>query len=71
MLWASPFPSTLQDAQFRLLAVNDAYLDFSGRTRDDLIGTDPVRLQPLEDQASHIEARRELPAQLAGQSCLG
>jgi PAS domain S-box-containing protein len=24
-------------------------------------------LQPLEDQASHIEARRELPAQLAGQ----
>ena len=38
-----------------------------GRTRDDLIGTDPVRLQPLEDQASQIEARRELPAQLAGQ----
>ncbi len=68
MLWASPFPSTLQDRQFRLVAVNDAYLDFTGRTRDELIGTDPVMLQPLEDQATHIEARRELPAQLAGQT---
>jgi PAS domain S-box-containing protein len=65
MLWASPFPATLQDAAFRLVAVNDAYLDFSGRTREALIGTDPVLLQPLEDQATQIEARRELPAQLA------
>ena len=68
MLWASPFPATLQDPQFRLVAVNDAYLDFTGRTREALIGTDPVLLQPLEDQATHIEARRELPAQLAGQT---
>jgi PAS domain S-box-containing protein len=68
MLWASPFPATLQDAQFRLVAVNDAYLDFTGRPRDALIGTDPVGLQPLEDQATHIEARRELPAQLASQA---
>ena len=68
MLWASPFPATLQDAQFRLVAVNDAYLDFSGRTREALIGTDPVLLQPLEDQATQIEARRELPAQLAARA---
>ncbi|MCU0966227.1 MAG: PAS domain-containing protein, partial [Burkholderiaceae bacterium] len=68
MLWASPFPATLQDAQFRLVAVNDAYLQFTGRTREALIGTDPVLLQPLEDQAGHIEARRELPAQLAAQA---
>jgi len=68
MLWASPFPATLQDAQFRLVAVNDAYLDFTGRTREALIGTDPVLLQPLEDQATQIEARRELPAQLAAQA---
>ena len=65
MLWASPFPATLQDADFRLLAVNDAYVDFSGRPRAALIGTDPVLLQPLEDQATHIDARRELPARLA------
>ena len=68
MLWASPFPSMLQDAQFRLVAVNDAYLDFSGRTREALLGTDPVLLQPLEDQATFVEARRELPAQLTGQT---
>ena len=68
MLWASPFPATLQDAQFRLVAVNDAYLDFTGRTREALIGTDPVLLQPLEDQATHIDARRELPALLAAQA---
>ena len=66
MLWASPFPSTLQDAQFRLVAVNDAYLDFSGRTREALLGTDPVLLQPLEDRASQLEARREPAAQHAG-----
>jgi len=65
MLWASPFPATLQDGQYQLVAVNDAYLDFTGRTRDALIGTDPVRLQPGEDQAAQIEARRELPALLA------
>ena len=68
MLWASPFPATLQDAGFRLVAVNDAYTDFTGRTREALIGTDPVLLQPLEDQASQIEQRRELPAQLAAQA---
>ncbi len=68
MLWASPFPATLQDAQFRLVAVNEAYLQFTGRTREALIGTDPVLLQPLEDQATQIEARRELPAQLAAQA---
>jgi PAS domain S-box-containing protein len=68
MLWASPFPATLQDAQFRLVAVNDAYLEFTGRTREALVGTDPVLLQPLEDQAPQIEARRELPALLASQA---
>jgi len=68
MLWASPFPATLQDAQFRLVAVNDAYLDFTGRTREALIGSDPVLLQPLEDQAPQIESRRELPLLLAAQA---
>ena len=68
MLWASPFPATLQDAQFRLVAVNDAYLEFTGRTRETLVGTDPVLLQPLEDQVPQIEARRELPALLAAQA---
>ena len=66
MLWASPFPATLQDRQFRLVAVNEAYLSFTGRTRAMLIGSDPVELQPLEDRAAQIESRRELPGMLAG-----
>ncbi len=68
MLWASPFPATLQDAEFRLVAVNDAYLAFSGRTREALLGTDPVLLQPEEDRATQIESRRELPERLAAQA---
>ncbi len=68
MLWASPFPATLQDAEFRLVAVNDAYLAFTGRTRDALLGTDPLLLQPEEDRATQIDARRELPERLAGRA---
>ncbi|MGL6112179.1 MAG: PAS domain-containing protein, partial [Rubrivivax sp.] len=68
MLWASPFPATLQDGEFRLVAVNDAYLGFTGRTREALIGTDPVLLQPLEDQATDIDSRRELPERLAARA---
>ncbi len=65
MLWASPFPAMLQDGQYQLVAVNDAYLEFSGRAREALIGIDPVSLLPGEDQPAQIEARRELPALLA------
>ena len=58
--WASPFPATLQDASFRLVDVNDAYLQFTGYTRAALIGTDPLGLQPEEDQASSAAARERL-----------
>jgi len=30
IFWESPFPATLQDEQFRLVDVNDAFLAFSG-----------------------------------------
>ena len=60
MLWASPFPCTLQDANFRLVAVNEAYLGFTGRAREALLGIDPVALQPQEDQAPSIHERRAL-----------
>ena len=68
MLWASPFAATLQDGQYQLVAVNDAYLEFTGRAREALIGIDPVSLLPSEDQPAQIEARRELPALLATQA---
>ena len=55
--WHSPYPATLQDASFRLLDVNAAYLEFTGYTREALLGIDPLALQPEEDQASSAEAR--------------
>lgn len=44
LLWASPFPATLQDAQGQLLEVNDAYVAFTGRARGLLLGSDPAAL---------------------------
>ena len=60
--WQSPFPATLQDAAFRLVDVNPAYLEFTGLSREALIGTDPLDLQPAEDRASSAAARTHLLA---------
>lgn len=58
--WELPFPATLQDAEFRLVAVNAAYLDFSGRSREALIGIDPIELQPDEDRMFNLAFRERL-----------
>ncbi|MEO7854860.1 MAG: PAS domain S-box protein [Rubrivivax sp.] len=68
MLWGSPFPATLQNPAFRLVAVNEAYLGFTGLKREALIGSDPIDLQPLEDQEMQLAARSELPGLLAGRA---
>jgi len=47
VLWRSPFPATLQDASFRIVDVNQAYLDFTGFARDKLIGIDPIEIRRL------------------------
>lgn len=60
VLWRSPFPTTLQDADYRLLDVNQAYLDFTGHPRERLIGIDPLELQPPEDQEPNRAARTQL-----------
>jgi PAS domain S-box-containing protein len=65
ILWDAPFPTTLQDADFRLVDVNPAYLEFTGRTREWLIGRDPIELQPQEDRASSRAAREVFVAQAA------
>jgi PAS domain S-box-containing protein len=57
MFWDSPFPATLQDAQFRLVAVNEAYVQLTGYRREQLLGIDPVSLQPEEDRAPSLESR--------------
>lgn len=60
MLWRSPFPATVQDASYRIVDVNQAYIDFTGYPRDKLIGIDPLELQPEEDRAANLAARTEL-----------
>ena len=60
LVWDSPFPATLQDAEFRLIEVNPAYLDFTRFSREQLIGRDPIELQPEEDRAQHLEVRSRL-----------
>ena len=60
LFWDSPFPATLQDSDFRLLDVNQAFVDFSGYPREQLIGRDPLELMPEEDRRAGIETQRAL-----------
>jgi PAS domain S-box-containing protein len=62
MFWDAPFPVTLQDEHFKLIDANDAYLDFTGFTREQLVGTDPLDLQPPEDRALNRAYRQQMSA---------
>ena len=62
MLWASPFPATLQGADLRLVDVNDAFAVLLGRSRAWFRGRDPLDLQPEDDRASNRIARVEAAA---------
>ncbi len=66
MFRASPFPTTLQDRSFRFVEVNAAFVAFTGRPRDELIGRDFVDLLPEEDRQATIENRKRFIA-AAGQ----
>ncbi len=68
MFWDSPFPTAVQDAAWRLVAVNDAFVQFTGRPREQLIGVDPVQLQPLDDRARSLERRRREAAARDGRT---
>ena len=65
MLWASPFPVSLQDAELKLVDVNEAYVAYTGFAREALIGRDPLSLQPEHDRAASQAARAEIAAALA------
>ncbi len=60
LLWTSPIPALLLGPDDRLLDVNPAFAEFSGFARDELIGVDPIDLQPPEDRAE----QRALSARL-------
>ncbi len=62
IFWESPFPATLQDEDFRLVDVNDAFVEFSGFARSALVGRDPIELQPPDDRASSRERRKVVMA---------
>jgi PAS domain S-box-containing protein len=49
-LWASPLPAMLQDASFRVVDVNEAFVHLLGHSRERVVGTDAVQLQPQEDR---------------------
>jgi PAS domain S-box-containing protein len=67
LLWHSAFPASVQDAQFRLVDVNDAYCSLTGWPREDLVGRDPIELQPPEDRDGNLLARAEMAADLLAQ----
>ncbi|MEO8278754.1 MAG: PAS domain S-box protein [Ideonella sp.] len=56
--WQSPFPVCLTDRAFRLIDVNPAYLSLLGYSRDQLVGRDPINLQPKEDHVQILAARK-------------
>ena len=68
LFWSAPFPVTLQDETFRIVDVNDAFVEFSGYSRSALIGRDPIELQPEEDRAVSSEHRRRLTASRGGRA---
>ena len=56
-LWDSPFPTSLQGSDFRLLDVNAAFAEFVGHPRESLIGRDAIEFQPEEDRPRILAAR--------------
>jgi len=62
LLWAAPQPATLQDAGFRLVDVNDAFVGLVGRPRAGLLGHDLVELHPADEREGDRAARDEFVA---------
>lgn len=58
-LWASPIAAMLQDASFRVVDVNDAFVALLSHTRERITGTDAALLQPAEDRELTRAQREE------------
>ncbi len=61
-IWASGVPASLQDAEFKLVKVNEAFMDLAGRTQEQLIGRDLLDLQPAEDREGNRRQRADIAA---------
>jgi len=61
-LWQAPFPALLQDADFRVVDVNQAFLDFSGYAREQVLGSDLIEQRPREVRAAMLARRARIAA---------
>lgn len=57
LVWQAPFPAMLLGSDRKLVDVNDAFVEFSGFPRSELIGVDPIDLQPEQDRGAQRTAR--------------
>ena len=62
MFRASPFPTSLQDREFRFVEVNEAFAAFTGLPREAILGRDFVDLLPKEDRQATLENRKRFIA---------
>ncbi len=65
LVWGAPFPALLQGPDHALLDVNESFLGLLGWARDQLLGCDPVDLEPAEDRDGSRLARHEMMAAAA------
>ena len=61
-LLQAPYPAALHDAHFRLVDVNPAFEQYCGRTRAQLIGSDPIALEPEADRDANLAQRDSWPS---------
>ena len=64
LYWRSPFPAVLEDDRFRIVDVNEAFIDYTGWRRERVVGKDWLSIVPLEDRTLWL-AGREQPMPLA------
>ena len=59
MVEHSPLPISVQDQDWRLILVNQAYCDFTGFEKAELLGQDPANLLYLPEQITHLPEQRK------------
>ena len=59
MVERSPLPISVQDRDWRLVLVNDAYCAFTGFQRSELLGKDPAYLIHPPEEVSQLPAQRK------------
>lgn len=57
LLWAAPYPALLEDAEGRIVDVNEPFAHFCGHARAQLAGRELLALLPAEDQAAERRRR--------------